>query len=155
MEEAAKAYYDIKEELVVSADYSIVFRGTCIIPPSCLWDKAVKTAHEGHQGIVKTKALLRTKIWFPGMDKLVERAVSLCQACQVVSGIPKREPLKMSELLSGPWKELASDFYGPLASSEYLRVLRYPVVEIINQHQLIVLYQYWTRHLHYLGYVKC
>ena len=66
MEEAAKVYYDFKEESVVSANGRIVLQGTCIILPPCLWDKAVKTAHEGRQGVVKTKALLRTKIWFPG-----------------------------------------------------------------------------------------
>ena len=43
----------------------------------------------------------------------------------------------MSELPSGPWKELASDFYGSLPSGEYILVLvdeytRYPVVEIIT-----------------------
>ena len=43
----------------------------------------------------------------------------------------------MSELLSGPWKKLASDFYVLLSSGEYLLVLvdeytRYQVVEIIT-----------------------
>ena len=32
----------------------------------------VKMAHEGHQGIVRTKQLLRVHVWFPGIDKMVD-----------------------------------------------------------------------------------
>ena len=34
-----------------------------VIPPS-LQNHAVQLAHEGHQGIVKTKQLLRQKVWY-------------------------------------------------------------------------------------------
>ena len=33
-------------------------------------------AHLGHQGIVKTKQLIRDKVWFPGIDKLTEDKVN-------------------------------------------------------------------------------
>ena len=36
----------------------------------------VDNAHEGHQGIVKCKRLLRAKVWFPGMDAMMERKVN-------------------------------------------------------------------------------
>ena len=36
-------------------------------------------------GIVKTKALLREKVWFPGIDKEVERNISNCIPCQACS----------------------------------------------------------------------
>ena len=28
----------------------------------------IQAGHDGHQGIVKTKQLLRSKYWWPGMD---------------------------------------------------------------------------------------
>jgi hypothetical protein len=136
--EGAKAYHDIKEELAIMQDNShILVRGTRIVLPFSLWNRAVETAHEGHQGMAKTKALLRTKIWFPGMDRMVERAVTQCTACQVVTDLHKREPLKMSPLPNRQWCEVSADFHGPLPSGEYLLVLideysRYPIVEVIN-----------------------
>ena len=40
--------------------------------PKALREKAVEIADEGHLGIVQTKGLIREKVWFPGIYKLVE-----------------------------------------------------------------------------------
>ena len=32
-------------------------------------------AHMGHQGVVKTKSLLRKKVWFQGINRLVETRI--------------------------------------------------------------------------------
>ncbi len=45
-------------------------RQRVIVIPASLHDKAI--AHDGHQGISKTKKLLRTKVWFPRLKKFVE-----------------------------------------------------------------------------------
>ena len=47
---------------------NVVLRGTRLVLPRNLQHRAVNLAHEGHQGIVKTKSLLREKVWFPGID---------------------------------------------------------------------------------------
>ena len=43
----------------------------------------LQLAHEGHQGIVKTKQLLRQKVWFPNIDAQVELLQSAYHAKQV------------------------------------------------------------------------
>ena len=53
-----------------------IVRGTRIVIPKSLRDKVVKLAHEGCQGITKTKEYLSTRLWFPGLDKLVEARVT-------------------------------------------------------------------------------
>ena len=35
-------------------------------------------------GIVKTKWLLRTKVYFPKLDELVEKLLAKCLACKLV-----------------------------------------------------------------------
>ena len=50
----------------------IILRQRRIIIPQVLQSRAIQLAHEGHQGLTKTKSLVREKIWFPGIDKLVE-----------------------------------------------------------------------------------
>ena len=130
-------FYVLRNELSVTESPEVVLRGRRIVMPESLRAEVLNIAHAGHQGIVKTKSLLRSKVWFPGMDKKVERLVSSCIPCQSVSARPRREPLRMSEMPSGPWQQLACDFKGPMPNGEYLFVIideysRFPIVEIVR-----------------------
>ena len=49
----------VKDELTVNDDSGIILPGSRIVIPS---QKAISLAHEGHQGLVKTKKLLRDKV---------------------------------------------------------------------------------------------
>ena len=66
-------YLAVRDEL--STVGKIVLRGTRIVPPVKLRNKLVLLAHEGHLGIVGTKQRLRTRMWWPGMDRETERFV--------------------------------------------------------------------------------
>lgn len=66
----------------------IILRGDKIVMPRCLWQGTVDLGHQGHQGVEKTKARICTKVWFPGVDDLVEAKVKGCHACIVTGGIP-------------------------------------------------------------------
>nr|XP_058973198.1 uncharacterized protein K02A2.6-like [Pocillopora verrucosa] len=116
-------YRNVKDEL--SAYQGIVLRGNRIVVPKVLRGRAVDLAHVGHQGMVKTKRLIREKVWFPGVDKMVKEKVDSCLPCQATttSKAERLEPLKMTQLPNAPWKELAMDFLGPLPSGEYLMVV--------------------------------
>ena len=61
------SYAHVKDELCTYGEF--LLRGTRIVVPKVLRDKVVILAHEGHQGVVKTKYRLRSKVWWPGMDK--------------------------------------------------------------------------------------
>ena len=41
-----------------------------MVVPTKLQERVVELAHQGHQGMVKTKRLIREKVWFPGIDAL-------------------------------------------------------------------------------------
>lgn len=65
--------------LSISAELSVVngvlLRGHKIAILVFLRDHVVRLAHEGHQGIVKTKHRLRTKVWWPDIDEQAESFV--------------------------------------------------------------------------------
>jgi hypothetical protein len=63
-------------------DKSLVLRQTRIVLPDALQQKAIDIAHNSHQGAAKTTQLLRTKVWFTHMSKLVEQTVRECIPCQ-------------------------------------------------------------------------
>ena len=75
----------VKDELLVYK--GTILRGnTCrIVVPNTLRNRAVDLAHVGHQGIVKTKQLIREKVWFPGVDEMVKEKVDCCLPCQAAT----------------------------------------------------------------------
>lgn len=54
-------YKMVRNELAVVG--YLVLRGNRIVIPKVLRAQVVELAHEGHQGIVKSKQRLRTKVW--------------------------------------------------------------------------------------------
>ena len=69
-------YIRFKDELSVSC--GVILRDHRLIIPDSLRKKVTEIAHASHQAIVKTKQLIREKIWFPGIDKKVEQAAKSC-----------------------------------------------------------------------------
>ena len=73
-----KIFANISNELT-SVDGNLVLRGGRIVVPDALQKRVVELAHECHQGLVKTRSLLCSKVWFPRMDSLVDSVVkTLC-----------------------------------------------------------------------------
>ena len=131
-----KPYRCIKDELTIGAQ-GVLLRGTRIIIPTSLHQSAINIAHENHQGLSKTKALLREKVWFPGIDELAQKTLQSCIACQAVGRPAAPEPLHLQDMPKGPWEKIHIDFYGPLPSGDYLLVVidrysRFPEVEIVR-----------------------
>ena len=123
-----------RAELSLAHKDSIILKGHRIVLPEALQNRAAKIAHGGHQGIVKTMALLREKVWFKNMQPLVEENIKNCHTCQISTHKPAREPLKISPLPAAPWAEVSADF-GHLQNGKYLLVVtdeysRYVVVDI-------------------------
>ena len=105
------AFRSVKDELTIRENGSQL-RNHCLVIPITLQSRVIQLAHEGHQGMSKTKALIRSKVWFPGIDRATEAAVKNCIPCQANSNQRQMEPLNMTILLRGPWVSLSFDFCG-------------------------------------------
>ena len=118
-----KTFKKLRSELSITRG-GLLLKGTKMVVPTKLQERVVELAHQGHQGMVKTKRLIREKVWFPGIDVLVEKRVKRCMACQASTHLPESsmEPLKMSKLPEGPWQHVDIDFCGPFPSGDYLLV---------------------------------
>ena len=93
---APKAYELVSHELACIGQ--IVLRGTRIVVPRKLRRRVLDLAHEGHHGIVKTKERLRSKVWWPGIDKEAEKKCRECFGCQMVSKHVPPPPIKPTRL---------------------------------------------------------
>uniref|UniRef100_A0A224Z9X1 RNA-directed DNA polymerase n=1 Tax=Rhipicephalus zambeziensis TaxID=60191 RepID=A0A224Z9X1_9ACAR len=131
-----KPFAAIRTELATTPD-GLILRGTRLVLPTNLQERAIQLAHRGHQGIIKTKQLLREKVWFPGMDKLVHTLIKGCLPCQAAVPQSSCEPLALTEPPNSPWEAVSVDFCGPFPDGKYAMVTvddfsRYPVVHIIS-----------------------
>ncbi|KAF4530831.1 hypothetical protein B566_EDAN015997, partial [Ephemera danica] len=111
----------IKHELCTYGN--LVLRGTRIFLPESVRHRVMCLAHEGHMGVVRTKQRLRSKVWWPSMDKDVEVFCRKCHGCQIVGQPDPPEPLSMTELSNRPWQYLALDYLGPLPNGQNILVL--------------------------------
>ena len=123
----------------------LVCRGEKIVMPDAelsrdggnIRDWVVELGHDGHTGITGAKRLLRTRLWFPGMDEKIERRVGGCVECQASTPTSTRDPLIPTPPPEEPWQDLATDHWGPTADNKYLLVVvdkltRYPEVEVVK-----------------------
>jgi hypothetical protein len=78
-----------------NSDKFVILKGNSLVIPYTPRKRVVQLAHEGHQGIVKTKQLLREKVWFCGLNAMVEETCKSCIACQAATPTKTHEPLHM------------------------------------------------------------
>ena len=141
--ELLSIYRHVKSELTCCG--FLILRGTRIVIPRRLRSKVVDLAHEGHQGIVKTKLRLRSKVWWPRMDREAENRCKACHSCQLVGGLSKPQPMSRTALPSSPWTYVAADILGPLPSGDYIfaivdyysRFLEIAVLKTVTSEKII------------------
>ena len=65
-DEDLKPFYKMRHQLTYKA--GLILKKSQIVIPETLRLQILNLAHEGHQGITKTKILLREKVWWPLME---------------------------------------------------------------------------------------
>lgn len=106
-----KAYEKIKHELWTTD--GIVVKGGAIILPVILRHDALDAAHEGHPGISATKSILRSRVWWPHMNKDAEEKVKRCGDCMLTGRKDPPAPMLRTPMPEEAWESLAVDFSGP------------------------------------------
>ena len=82
-----------------------------IIPPR-LHPRVLKELHQGHMGVVKTKAIARSYIWWPGMDKEIKLTAKSCPGWQLTQREPCTVAVYPREWLLLLWQRIHIDFAG-------------------------------------------
>ena len=83
----------------------------------------VDLGHSAHQGVDATKRLLHLRLWFPGMDREMERIVGGCLPCQASVPHHYRDPLQPSTAPTKPWDKLYCDHWGPTRDNKHILVV--------------------------------
>ena len=91
----------------------------------------VALAHNSQQGMVKTKNRIRSKVWFPRLDGLVEQAICLCKLCQVTSNPDAPTLIATEDMPAIPWHWASADF-GNLPDRRHMLVMIDDLFQILR-----------------------
>lgn len=89
-----KSYWLKKDELTI--EQTVLMRGHRVIIPKILQNKVLAMLHQNHMGIVKTKKLARSYVWWPKMDHDIESVIKSCKSCSKYRDSPTFNPLGMA-----------------------------------------------------------
>ena len=81
----------------LSIDNGCLLWGSRVIIPRALRTVVAEKIHDEHLGVVRMKALARSFIWWPNLDRNLEDLAKRCERCQSKKGRPARV------LPSHPW----------------------------------------------------
>lgn len=107
-------YKSVRNDLEVTN--GVLVRHGLIVPPVSLRAKAVNIAHKGHQGMSKTKSVLKEVMWWPRMYQGVEDWIAGCRTCLLAGRAEDTVPMQRTVLPEAPWDYVAMDYCGPFAT---------------------------------------
>ncbi|XP_055589596.1 uncharacterized protein K02A2.6-like [Uranotaenia lowii] len=100
-----------------------VLSGERLVIPATLRKQCLEQLHLGHPGIVRMKAIARSYVYWPSLDKEIVRYVSSCPHCAMASKSPAIAPPILWPKTTRPWQRVHIDFAGPISDEYYLLVI--------------------------------
>lgn len=116
-----KPYFSKKEELTVESE--ILMWGYKVVVPRNLKNLLLTELHRSHMGIVKTKSLARSYVWWPTINNDIERLIKGREICLQHKPNPEISPLIPWKYPDGPWERIHIDFLGPFKDKTYLVII--------------------------------
>ena len=97
--------------------------GIRVIIPKKFQNYVLEELHNKHIGMPRMKSLVRSYVWWPGLDKDIEDLAKSCLACQSHKHAPAVAPLHPWTWPTSPWNRIHIDFAGPFQGKMFLIVV--------------------------------
>ena len=98
----------------------ILFRKDRVVIPTSLRSKILDELHETHLGITKMKQLARRYVYWPGIDRDIERLVKGCVSCALTKSNPPKVAIHPWEIPTNNWSRIHVDYAGPFENNYFL-----------------------------------
>uniref|UniRef100_A0A8D9DQK4 RNA-directed DNA polymerase n=1 Tax=Cacopsylla melanoneura TaxID=428564 RepID=A0A8D9DQK4_9HEMI len=105
-------------------DYTLVegilFRNNRVVIPASLQSQILTELHATHLGITKMKQLARRYVYWPKIDRDIERLVRSCEACAQIKSNPPKVTVHPWECPQNNWERVHVDYAGPFQNAYFL-----------------------------------
>jgi transposase InsO family protein len=101
-------YFNRRMEL--SVEEGCLLLGTRTIIPQKFQNLILQELHSNHPGIVRMKALARMHVWWPAIDKDIEKVVRICKICQELQPKSPKAEANPWKWPTQPWQRIHVDF---------------------------------------------
>ncbi|XP_039187528.1 uncharacterized protein K02A2.6-like [Crotalus tigris] len=113
----------IRRQDELSAYKGCILWGNRVIVPHTLRARVLESLYEGHPGIVRMKALVRSYLCWPGLDKDIEAQVKGSQICQQTRPEMPQAPIHCWEIMQPPWSRIHINYARPFQGQVFLIVV--------------------------------
>ncbi|XP_039204570.1 uncharacterized protein K02A2.6-like, partial [Crotalus tigris] len=113
-----QSFWSKRNELSLSQ--GCLLWGHRVVIPTSMRTRVLESLHEGHPGIVRMKALARSLLWWPVLDKDIEAQVHACHLCQRSRPEMPQAPVHRWEETQSPWSRVHIDYAGPFQGQFFL-----------------------------------
>ena len=130
-----RQFWSYRDEL--SVEDGLILKGERVIIPQGRRSEILQKIHEGHQG--QSKCILRAKdcVFWPNINKDIEKVTATCHICQEHAKSQQREPMTQMELPTRPWQIIGTDLFH-MDGQTYLAVADYfskfPIIKRMPEH---------------------
>ncbi|EFO85571.1 hypothetical protein CRE_29108 [Caenorhabditis remanei] len=114
-------FHNRRDQLSIVSD-CLMFNDRVVIPTS-LRTRVLKMLHRAHPGIVRMKQLARTLVYWPSIDKDIEKIVRSCDQCAAVAKDPVKNTLCSWPISTAPWQRVHIDYAGPIDGTYFLVIV--------------------------------
>ncbi|XP_041350801.1 uncharacterized protein K02A2.6-like [Gigantopelta aegis] len=114
-------FFMVRDDLTVQEGL-LLYRTRLVIPVEMRKDILTRI-HDGHQGIVKCRALAKCSVWWPGISQQIQSMIENCVICEKERKA-RPEPLKPSSVPDFPWQKVGMDLFD-WRGKQYLLVVDY------------------------------
>lgn len=114
-------FFDMRSTFIIIDE--CLFSGDRIIIPTVFRRRILEELHTGHPGYVRMKLRAQGSVFWPSINKDIERAVQCCEDCAKVPRSPIKCTLKSWPVPTKPWSRIHADFAGPVDGAFYLVIV--------------------------------
>ena len=104
-----QVYWDYQEELTVQNE--LIFKRDKIVIPTALRADMLKAVHQPHLGGETSKRRAREVLFWPSIDRDIEKMVKSCSVCNRNRNQQPRETLKIQPVPNRPWQRIGVDLF--------------------------------------------
>ena len=97
--------------------------GSRVVVPLKLREKVLSQLHNCHPRVSRMKALSRSYVWWPNIDRDIENTVKNCRDCQMNKNNPIKAPIHPWEWTNKPWVRLHLDYASPYHNKMFLIIV--------------------------------